>query len=283
MKIAILGASGLVGWNLLQKALTLGHKAIGTCHAHPQPGLVPLAMDDPRAVLSFLGQYQPESIFYCAGWTWVDGCEADPERARRENIRYPLPIAQFAAETGSHVTYFSTSYVFDGQEGPYTEEAKVCPLSVYGQAKYEAEQEILGATSGKALIARTMGVYGPEPQAKNFVYQVRRTLAEGRPFRVPHDQFGNVTCATDLARMALSLASQKEGGIWNLAGPDPNVRRSDFARHIARCYHLPEELVESVETASLQQPAPRPRQGGLIIDKVVRATGISPQSWVMVP
>ena len=104
----------------------------------------------------------------------------------------------------------------------------------------------------------------------------------GKNLRVPNDQFGNITYAPDLAHMVLELARQNLSGIWNVAGPDPELRRSDFARKIALDYGLPADLIETVETTSLNQPAPRPRQGGLIIDKVVQATSFSPHSWVKI-
>lgn len=283
MKVLVLGASGLVGWNLLKTAASLGHQVTGTCRSHPQPGLVPLSMEDGAAVSRLIGETKPDVIFYCAGWTWVDGCESDPDRARRENADCPGRAARAASETGSHFVYFSTSYVFNGTDGPYPEEAATAPLSVYGRAKLEGEQQVREATGGRALIARTMGVYGTEPQQKNFVYQVRQTLAAGKPMRVPEDQFGNVTYVDDLARMAIELARQDRRGIWNLAGPDPRVRRSDFARQIAQAYDLPAELIEPVPTASLNQPAPRPREGGLLIEKACRATSIAPAAWTKIP
>ena len=142
---------------------------------------------------------------------------------------------------------------------------------------------MLEATAGRAIIARTMGVYGPEPQEKNFVYQVRRKLAAGQRMLVPDDQFGNATYAPDLARMVIELARRDCRGVWNVAGPEPRLRRSDFARRIARAYGLPETLIEPTLTARLRQPAPRPVEGGLYIDKVVQATSITPKSWVMIP
>lgn len=139
------------------------------------------------------------------------------------------------------------------------------------------------ACGGRCIIARTMGVYGPEPQRKNFVYQVRKALEAGKPFRVPDDQFGNATYAPDLARIVIALAAQNQSGIWNVAGPDPRLRRSDFARLIAESYNLPVALIQPVATLALGQPAPRPEQGGLVVDKAVRATGVTPQPWVKIP
>lgn len=283
MKILVIGASGLVGWNLLHIARLLGHEATGTYSSYFIPDSISLQLEDEVSTSRLLKEFCPDAVFCCAGWSWVDGCESDPAKAYRENTEYPRRVARYTAEIGSHFIYLSTSYVFDGATGPYAEDASPCPISVYGKSKYAGESAILEATEGKAIIVRTMGVYGTELQKKNFVFQVRKILAANKPMRVPNDQFGNVTYAPDLAHMAIELVKQKQSGIWNIAGPNPRIRRSDFARHIAQCYGLPITLIEPVETIALHQVAPRPLQGGLCIEKVVRATLINPQPWVNIP
>jgi dTDP-4-dehydrorhamnose reductase len=283
MKVLVVGASGLVGWNLFSLAKRQGHEVYGTCRAHPQPSLMPLHLEDESAVARRLDEVQPNVVFCCAGWSWVDGCESAPAKARLENSEHPAQMARRAAKMGSHFVYFSTSYVFDGEGGPYDEDAQPRPISVYGHSKLEGERKVLEATGGDAMIVRTMGVYGPEPQQKNFVYQVRKKLGEGKSMQVPSDQWGNVTYAPDLAAMAMQLAALKQQGVWNLAGPDPLVRRSDFAQRIARDYSLPVDLIQPVETALLGQPARRPLNGGLYIEKAVKATSIMPQAWVRIP
>jgi dTDP-4-dehydrorhamnose reductase len=283
MKCLILGASGLVGWNLLQQAKTLGHESIGTYRSHPLPDLLPLSTENESDVSDLLQTTHPDVVFYCGGWAWVDGCEGDPARAYLENADQPARVARGAVKSGARFVYFSTSYIFDGVAGPYAEDAEPRPLSVYGNSKLRGERAVMEATEGTCLIARTMGVYGEEPQQKNFVYQVRRALSAGRTFRVPNDQWGNVTHAGDIARMSLKLIDLGQGGVWNLAGPDPDICRSDLAYLIAKSYGLPEDLIEPVTTATLGQPAPRPRQAGLLIEKAMQATSIIPQGWVKIP
>ncbi len=101
--------------------------------------------------------------------------------------------------------------------------------------------------------------------------------------RIPTDQLGNVTYAGDLAKACLMLLEKKARGIWNLGGPDPNVVRSDFAVRIARAYGLDEKLFDFVTTAQLNQPAPRPLHGGLVVEKARHALNWHPAEWVKLP
>lgn len=283
MKILVVGASGLVGGSCLRAAREAGHEVRGTFHAHPAVGLVPLALESEEAIAKVIGEFAPDAVICCAAWSWVDGCESDPDRAFRENCEQPARLARAAAAGGAQFVHFSTSYVFDGFEGPYREDAPPNPVSVYGRAKWAGENAVLEATEGRAAVVRTMGVYGEEPQRKNFVYQVRERLSAGQRMRVPDDQFGNASYSGDLAEGVLRLLTCGASGVWNLAGPDPCLCRRDFALRIAREYGLDETLFDFLPTAELRQPAARPRQGGLRIERMRGELKLEPREWVRIP
>jgi dTDP-4-dehydrorhamnose reductase len=279
MKLLIIGASGLVGSNLRRAALTRGHEVIGTRRNQDIAGLVPLQLSDEESCRRLLGEFTPDVVVCCAAWPWVDGCESDPKKAFLENCSQPAQLARMSAECGANYVYLSTSYVFDGKHGPYTEEDIPSPINVYGRTKLQGENAVLQATGGFAIIARTMGVYGVETQRKNFVYQVIDRLSQGQPMKVPVDQFGNTTYADDLSAMLLELMERKATGFWNCAGIDPSHCRKDFALKIAEAYKLDSSLFEFIATEELKQSAKRPIQAGLLIDKIMRVTGVNPVEW----
>ena len=278
MKLVILGASGLVGWNLWQAAERMGHTVAGTCNRFALPGLTQLPLDREPDLAAFLCAEKPDAVVCCAAWSWVDGCQRDPDRALRENRDYPAGAALAAKNAGARFLHFSTSYVFDGVNGPYDEEAVPSPISVYAASKLAGERTVQEASNGEAIIVRTMGVYGAEPQEKNFVFQVRRTLSTGQRMRVPSDQIGNATNAANLAEGVLKLLAADKTGIWNLAGPNPDLSRSDFAHQIAAAYGLDATLFDFVPTSVLDAPAPRPLHAGLLTAKAEAGTG-----WVPLP
>src|SRR5665213_1693423 len=166
MKLLIIGASGLIGSTLLRTARELGYQVLGTRNKQEIEGLVPLDLSNTEDCRRLIGEFRPDAVVCCAAWPWVDGCENDPERALRENCTQPARLAQLSAEVGAAYVYISTSYVFDGEKGPYSEEDTPNPINVYGRSKLSGEQAVLDATGGRAIIARTMGVYGAEVQRK---------------------------------------------------------------------------------------------------------------------
>lgn len=275
MRLLVIGGSGLVGSHVLAEAKSRGHMVTGTYRHCVQPGMRPLDLADPAAAAAIFDAVRPDWVVHAAGWTWVDGCENDPARARRENCEQPVTLAKLCRQRGCRFAFFSTSYVFDGAAGPYAETDQPNPINVYGRSKWEAEQQIQEILSGEGLILRTICVWGREFQRKNFVYQVIKSLNEGRIMRLPADQFGNPSWAGDLAWWLLELMEQGEKGVWNLAGDQANCNRVEWfcaIRDQARALGLvpagDQPGYEAGPTRALGQPALRPLQAGLRIERV---------------
>jgi dTDP-4-dehydrorhamnose reductase len=276
MRILIVGASGLVGTHCYAESLARGHEVLGTFRSTRATGLARLNLEEEASVRQMMDSFQPDAVLCAAAWSWVDGCEGDHARAFVENRDHPARLAQFTHSRGAQFLHFSSSYVFNGSAGPYTEIDTPDPISVYGKAKLAGEQAVQAATGGRALIVRTMGVFGIEPLQKNFVYQVIRNLKAGKRMRVPKDQLGNATDAIDLARGSLSLIESRASGIWNIAGNNPNLNRVAFARLIAGHLRLDDSLIDPISTMDLKQPAKRPLHGGLDIGKAMAALDWQP-------
>jgi dTDP-4-dehydrorhamnose reductase len=211
-----------------------------------------------------------EAIYCVGGMTHVDGCEAAPELAWRTNAEGPGVLAQYARQRGVPYVFFSSEYVFDGaanDPGPYAEEDRTNPLSVYGKTKLEGEQRVLAAHDG-ALVLRTTVVYGPDPREMNYLYALLRNLSAGKTMRVPEDQLSTPTYNRDLIAAALGLVDAGASGVFHVAGPEL-LGRLAFARQIAKTLGLDASLLEGAKTAALAQPAPRPLAAGLSTGKLL--------------
>ena len=267
MRAVVVGGSGQIGGWLLRVLAEHGHEAVGTYATVPFPGLVKLDAGDLQAAAAWLKARKPEIVFYPAGFTWVDGCERDPARARASNLEQPLNLARAAAEAGGRFVYFSTDYVFDGRNGPYAETDPTHPLSVYGQAKRDAERTLAEALGDSQLTVRTSWVFGPERQGKNFAYQLARSLGEGREMVCPSDQFSSPSYGPDVARAVVRLAELGQSGLIHVAGPEV-LDRVAFARALAEAFGLDRARITGKTTAELGQGAPRPLRSGLLTPRL---------------
>lgn len=263
----VIGASGLVGGALCR---VLGSGAIGTYRSRPTDGLIPLDAQDEAAIARVIDQVAPEIVFYPAAEPNVDWCELHPEEAYAANVTPAIAALRLVRARDAGFVFFSTDYVFDGEAGPYDEEARTNPLSVYARHKHDVEQRVLEAGG---TVVRTTTVFGSEmPPGKNFVLRLVARLGSGQETTVPCDQFSTPTWSDELARAAIAVA--RRGGIWHAAGPD-YLARDAFARLVAEVFAVDAGLVRPVTTAELRQPARRPLRSGLVTDKLKLAAGIT--------
>ena len=268
MRALVIGASGQVGAAVAARLAERGHVVVGTHHRVPRPGTRPLDLADTVATERFVAETEPDWVVCPAGLTHVDYCEDHPDEAFAANRDAPAVAARAAAKRGAGFVYFSTEYVFDGTAGPYAEDAPVHPLSVYGRSKLEGERQI-AAENPRCAIIRTTVVYGPEPQGKNFVYQMLGRVRAGETIQVPRDQVSSPTYNVDLAAATVELIEGDFRGVVHVAGPVV-LDRYALALEVCAAFGLDARLVKPVETGALRQRAPRPLRAGLVIERARR-------------
>ena len=102
----------------------------------------PLDITNSARVRAYVERHRPETIFLAAVLTHVDYCEDHRDEARKINVEGPRAMADAARALGARLVFYSTDYIFDGKAGPYAENARPAPLSVYGRSKWAAEQAL---------------------------------------------------------------------------------------------------------------------------------------------
>jgi len=271
----IVGASGQLGTALIHQ---LGPAALPAARRQLHPDWLHIDLAgiaaNPALLDPIFAQHNIAAVYCAAGATDVERCESDHAWAAAANHLGPLALARAARNIP--FAFFSTDYIFDGLSGPYLEDAPTNPLSFYGRTKLQGEQSIL-AEHANALILRTTTVYGPDPQAKNFLYTLRRLLTPvpqepARTMRVPTDQFATPTHVEDLATASIALVQGGHTGIFHIAGPD-FLSRYDFALQACDILNLDASLILPLTTPELNQKAARPLLGGLGIAKLNATLG----------
>ncbi len=286
----VTGANGVLGWSVVRQAAESGayericaltHAPIGyAADAFGQGGAAApidwrtLDLRDHDGIARLGRDARPSVIINCGAMTNVDGCEDAPDLAWAINADGPRALAQVARDTGAALLHVSTDYVFPGDDanpGPYSEDAPVRPVSVYGASKLGGERAItqeLG-DSYPWLIARTAIVIGAGPnQRPNFVTWLARELHAGRRVRIVSDQFNTPTLADDLAQALLWQARAGVTGVYHTAGPTL-LGRHEWALAIADHFHLSRDLIDWVTSAELKQKAQRPLRGGLSCQRLL--------------
>jgi len=255
-RILITGAKGMLGRALL---------------ARRPPGfdVLPVDVDEVdvtsrEAVRQCFADFGPDAVIHCAAMTDVDGCEADPDAARRINADGARNVAATCADTVRLVA-ISTDFVFDGRKAePYVEDHRPAPISVYGSTKLAGEEHVRALAANHAIV-RTAWTFAP--WGRNFVLSILRAAREKGRLRVVDDQVGSPTYTPDLAEALWRLVAGDDRGTFHLVNSGI-VSRFGFAREIVAAAGLGDVPVEPIGSADLAQPARRPPYSALANTKL---------------
>jgi dTDP-4-dehydrorhamnose reductase len=279
-KILITGSNGLLGQKVVDLFARCGtYELLLTskrAHSVFREDVLPylsLDLSNRQAVRKIVDEFEPEIIINTAAMTDVDKCETQRAEAWKTNVVSVENLTVCAKLVGAHLIHISTDYVFDGKNGPYSEDARPNPINYYGRTKLAAENVIL-TNEIKHTIVRTIVLYGTGIDVKlNFGLWLYQQFTEEKPVRAFDDMFTTPTLADDAAYALLKIVELQRTGIYHIAGPD-FISRYEFAVKLAQVFGFDKKLVIPVKSASLKMPAQRPLRSGFITLKAETDLGI---------
>ena len=274
-KVFITGANGLLG----QKLVEVFSSENRILASDLQPEFFPsqpkvskgffeyekIDILDKEKLETFISSFKPEVIINSGAFTDVDGCEVEKDKAWKVNVEGVKNLAFLCKEFKIKLVHLSTDYIFDGKNGPYSEDEPPNPLGYYGLTKLESEK-IIKNNLTDYIIVRSNVLYGKGVKVKkNFVLWVIDKLKKSENIKIVTDQLNNPTLAFNLAQAISELVEKNFVGTVNIAGSE-YLSRYDFAKKIALKFNFDKKKISSIKTEELKQKAPRPQKGGLKID-----------------
>ena len=274
-KILITGAFGQLGTSLcevLPNELILATGRIMTMTEKYR--CMELDITNKKHVEKLIRNYKPDIIIHLAAMTDVDGCEKDPEMAFDINVGATENLLK---NFKGKFIYVSTDYVFDGEEGPYHEDDKVNPVSVYGKTKLYGEN-LVQESDIDWIILRSNIIFSYNDRTKaSFVNWVVDSLKKKQMITVVNDQWNNPTWTNDLANVMSMMIEKNISGLYHYGGGD-FLNRYEFAKMIASAFSLDRQLIKPITTPELNWLAQRPLKSGLYTNKIELDLGIEPLS-----
>lgn len=263
MQLLVTGANGLLGSNVVARALSAGHRVTATYHRTSpefETDCVQLDITDAGRVRTIFEEQTPDVVLNCAAFTDVDGCERNPEQAQAVNADAPGTLAAIAADHDAALVHISTDYVFDGTAtSPYPEEAEPNPLQVYGNTKLAGERNVR-TEHPSPLVARLSFVYGRHGATdalEGFPDWVCDRLRAGEQIPLFTDQHVTPTRAGQAAETLLALLSDNSTGLVHLACRSC-VTPHEMGQVIAQRLGEPRELLTPGSLADVDRAAERP-------------------------
>ena len=166
MKVIITGSNGLLGQKLLHKlreddSVELVATSIGVNRVTEKEGYKYVSLDitNENAVKKVMFSENPQVIINTAAMTNVDVCEDQQEKCDDLNVNAVKYLSEISVEINAHLIHISTDFIFDGKNGPYSENDIPNPISYYGLSKLKSETILLESECSWTVL-RTIVVFG---------------------------------------------------------------------------------------------------------------------------
>ena len=285
-RILVTGSNGLLGQKLTDisvrdKDIELIATSVGA-NRHPlKSGYIYEEFDirDAQRLVELVEKYRPDAIINTAAMTNVDTCEAERDMCKALNVDAVGTLVAVCQKYNIHLVHVSTDFIFDGEDGPYSEEAKPNPLSYYGLTKLQAEEKLKSSSSRWAVL-RTIIVYGivSDMSRTNIVLWAKGALEKGVPINVVNNQWRMPTLAEDLAIGCILAVKKEAEGVFNISGKDL-MSIIEIVERVADFFELDKSLIIPISAESLNQTARRPKKTGFVLDKAIRELEYQPRSF----
>ena len=234
--ILVTGAGGMLGTSIVQ--------ILGEDHRRSVVGLSRSSLDvtDPTAVEAAMRHYRPTAVIHCAAKTSVDACESSIEETFHVNTWGSHLIAQATARYDAELLFISSCGIFPDAERRFHEYDMPQPRTVYGQSKWQAERQVIGANP-RTYIVRPGWLFGGQPgHAKNFVHQRVLEAQRASVVRSVADRFGSPTFVDDVSQTIHQLLDTGLYGVYHVAN-EGMASRFDYVRSIVTGFGLDTPVV----------------------------------------
>lgn len=276
-RVAVTGSAGLLGGTLVRQFRDAGLQVVAHVHRHA------ITLDGVHVIRGDLRHDDPVLIeaiersdwmVHAAAATNVDWCEDHPAETYALNADMPERLARLCRRSDTRMIYISTDAVYDGEKNvPHTEDDPVHPITVYAEAKYQGELNVLHECPN-AVVIRT-NIYGWNVRNK-------KSLAEWmldkllRHEYLPgfHDVVFSPVLTNHLSDILLRIMKRRRQGIFNVGACD-HCSKYAFAVQLAEHFDLDASVIRPVRAADVHLKARRPRFLGLNVEKVEQALDMS--------
>ncbi len=275
MKVAVLGATGMLGHQVYLKARDEGHQTfalirkskaqVSSYGFFSDNDLVPqIDFLDSDLLFRTLVSLQPDVVINCSGVTTRKLKRSDIAQVIEMNSVLPQKLALWCEQQRCRFFHISTDCVFDGKSAPYLESTPFTAKDLYGMSKALGEVK----DSPNTLTLRC-SIFGPELEAKTELFEWLRSQAgkEVQGFsNVIYSGVSTLFLASTLIQLLRDFPNLH--GLYQVAS-EP-ISKFELLEMIQSEFALKIQVLENKEAISNKT---------LVSQAFEKATGIKPPSW----
>ena len=268
MKVAIFGV-GFLGRKLME-FFSPQLEVVGADINPSDASIMKIDATDVTEIEDFLTIEKPDIVIDTIALSSYFVCENNPELCKSLNYDTAKNIAAVCRKINARMVFISSSYVFDGEKGNYSETDATSATNEYARSKILAEKAVLELEN--SIVIRTEPLYGFNNQINQLMAGTttfENNIENGYP-----ETLRNPVYVNDLPRIILSLIEKDQTGIFHIAGQG-KMKWIDFLRKLASLVNAEDKVVIVNNSGWILEP---PHDSSLATSKI-ESLGIKTTSF----
>ncbi len=242
MKFVVTGATGMIGYALVNQIKKEGHEVVALVHSSSKRiSVIPNGVETVSCGLDEYGNYEPDfkaDVFVHLAWGKTDPNSRDNKSAQEANVQYTVDAVKLANKMGCKVFVGAGSQAEYGVKSePLTCNTLADPQSEYGKAKLKAGV-LAKAECDKYGIrfnwCRILSVYGIGDNSTTLISYIINSFSKGEsPVLTKCEQIWDYVYSEDCANAVYLIALRGVNGkIYPIASGNSR-KLSEFVNDIA--------------------------------------------------
>jgi dTDP-4-dehydrorhamnose reductase len=268
MKIAVFGV-GFLGSKIINYFSDFCDVVGADINPHKNLLVKKLDATDSKEVKDFLISEMPDIVIDTVALSSYFACENNPELCKKLNYDSAENIMEACREINAKMIFISSSYIFNGEKGDYTENDIPNSTHEYGMSKVRAENKVLELKN--SLVIRTEPLYGFD-QEKGQITVGTNTFQDYAKVGYP-DLLRCPVFVDDIPKIIFDLINKNQCGIFHIASTK-KMKWLSFLTNVASIIRAEDKVIIVDNSDWILRP---PHDSSLNISKIT-SMGISTTS-----
>ena len=267
--ILFLGGSSLLAHCWVSNKDDVDNIIIGTHNRKIDNKLLKTISIDFNNLKNQIKELNVDVVINCIGYTSVENCEINPEKAFDINVNLSFLASKVCSELSLKFVHISTDHLFDDKSRMYSESDKVSPLNIYSKTKFEGEKKVLEANKSSLVIRTNFFGWGPSYRESfsDFIYD---NLKSKKSISLFTDVYYTPIIVSELSRVIEKLIEKNCSGIYNVVSNE-RITKYDFGVKMCNEFSLDKNLINKISIKSRNDLVQRPSEMSLSNNKLNNA------------
>ena len=270
IKTAIIGASGFIGNHLINKYKSKYPDCIGTTFSSDKKNLLKFDLKNPDIKPLDLERTGHKAVIITSFKANIPYCENEPNKAYKVNVEGMLQLIKNLSQTSLKIIFLSSEYVFDGNEGKYSDNHPKDPKTAYGKHKKIIEDEIKNLTDN-FLVLRLSKMYGLTRGDKTILDEAANLLNQKKEILAASDQYFNPTFIDDLVKAIIDIQEKNLRGYINVCAPE-TWSRFEMWTQLAQIMNKNINLIKKIKLYDIPIMKGRPLNTSMVCNRLNQET-----------